>query len=283
VADKKGARSQKTEDRMRRQDLAGIPDSKPFVAPDGSFTRESTLPDGLTFYDLTVAGMPLASLPEEAQGRILFQQTDQGQAWWERNRRRLENRDTLPPSERGMRMATGGIATDPAEKEMLQFRDDLVAGSTLEAALARQGIRHTGRLVRSDPDPFAIVMEKHVPPGYSGLMMSEKQCTTKGMVRGVVEYVPFLDANGNRVTRGDMFLAIAPTEVVKEAKRGYEAADREQRQRAVDRVREEQERIITDTKLNRIAGKNRARGDFEGLVDDDGPEMLNDPGMVFTG
>lgn len=272
----------KTEERRARQEAAGIPDSRPFVAPE-AFAIENSLPDGLKHEDLTVAGVPLTSLPEAAQGRILFQQTDQGVEWWERNRRTLENRDTLPPMERGMRMATGGIATDPAEKEMLQFRDDQVAGVTFQQALSRQGIKHTGRLVRADADPFALVMEKHVPAGYSGLMMSEKQCVTKGMVRGVVEYVPFLDAAGNRVTRGDMFLAIAPAEVVAEAKRGYEAADREQRQRATDRVREEQERIITDTKLNRIAGKNRARGDFEGLVDDDGPEMLTDPGVVFAG
>jgi hypothetical protein len=274
--DAKEAKTQRTEDRRARQELAGIPDSKPFIAPDGSFTRESTLPDGLTFDDLTVAGMPMASLPEEAQARLLFQQTDQGQIWWERNRRKLENIENQAPVSRGAKMFTGGEATDPAEKAILQYRDDEIHGVPLEARLAREGIKHTGRLVNKNADPFGIIMEKFVPVGYSGLMMSNKKCATEGMVRGAVEYVPFLDDVGNRVTAGDMFLGIAPTDVVNEAKRGYEAEDRARKRQSVERVREDQDRIITDSKLGRIARKNRAGGDFEGLADDDiGPEMAS--------
>lgn len=272
-------------DKRARQEFAGIPDSKPFIAPEGAFTRESTLPDGLEYDELTVAGMALKDMPIEAQGRILFQQTDQGAAWWERNRHKLENRDTIPPIERGMGLATGGEATDAADKIALQYRDDLVAGVPLEAAMARAGIPHTGRLVqRRDADPFAMIMEQHVPAGYSGLMMSKKQIDKKGMIRGAVEYVPVFDKEGNKVTSGDFCLAMAPTEVVDAAKRMYAEDNLTQQNRAVERVREEQDRIITDGRLGKVARRNRAGDDFEGIVEDDHPgDFVTDSGTVFAG
>lgn len=275
----------KTREKRERQELAGIPDSKTFVAPEGTFDDcPLGLPDGLKREDLTVAGLPLAELPAEAQGRILFQQTDQGMVWWERNERKLANRDTLPPMERGMRMATGGIATTPDEKKMLEFRDNIIDGVTLKDQLAREGIHHTGRMVRHDADPFAVLMEKHVPQGYSGLMMSDRQTARRGMVRGSVEYVPLLDKEGHKVKLGDMFLGVAPTDVVEQSKRAAQDEDRERRRKSVERVREDQDRIISDSKLGRIARKNRAGADFEGVVEDDPGDMgmQTDRGRVFA-
>src|SRR5262245_21881933 len=64
----------------------GVGESKIFAAPEGTFTDEPIdLGDGRVIFwrDLHVAGIPITDLPDESQRKILFQQTDEGIAWWE--------------------------------------------------------------------------------------------------------------------------------------------------------------------------------------------------------
>src|SRR5262249_13196417 len=60
----------KLEEKQRRQELAGIPDSVPFGGDPAA--------DDNPVLDLHVGGVRVRDLPVEMQGRILYQQTDEG-------------------------------------------------------------------------------------------------------------------------------------------------------------------------------------------------------------
>lgn len=234
----------------------GVGESKRF---GGNYTREDAdaLPDGLEWDNLHVAGMPITQLPEENQRRLAFQQTDEGAAWWERNRHRLENREEggHPAGlDRGMQLPTGGYATDPAEKEIIEFRDRALQGGAI--------------------DPYDAIMKKHVPKGFKGLMMSKTRMAQEGTSRGLLDYEIFRGKDGETVERGNMVLAIVPERLEKAAAVEYQSQAADQMRSAVANLEEQQDRALagSDNKARIRKAISRSE-DFSG-VQQEQPEMV---------
>lgn len=231
----------------------GVGESKLF---GGNYTRDDgdTLPGGLKWEELHVAGMLITTLPDENQRRLAFMQTDEGRVWWEKNRGKLENRESGGggPS-RGTRLPTGREATDPDEKKILEYRDRARRAESSD----------------DNPDPAAELIAKYVPAGWSGMLMSEKVAGRQGMSRGGVRYERVTDEHGKPVMLGDMFVAMAPISEVEGSKRRALDQDKQKRKQAVDLMREKQQEVISESSLNRIVRKKGAGADFGGIEVDE--------------
>lgn len=240
----------------------GFGESKIFAAPEGSFPKAE---GEIEILDCHVAGMSVRDLPRDSQLRILYQQTDEGIAWYEANRHKLENRDApAGPQGRGMRVAGLGEATDEEDKLLVKYRDELAADN--------DGLHLA-------TDPFADVVAENVPPGFRGLMMSERQCKDKGMVRGVLKYEKLLKkdpATGRMepVTIGGMFLGVVPEVTAQKAERHYARLQAEKQVSAVEKVTEQTERVMSGRDMQNVAKKRHVLEDLIGLETED-PERAD--------
>ncbi|HLG99839.1 MAG TPA: hypothetical protein VKX49_26250 [Bryobacteraceae bacterium] len=235
----------------------GVGESKIFAAPEGVFVDgliELTDGSKVAMLDCHVAGVPLRDMPVEVQQKILFQQTDEGIKWWNENAHRLENREAVAPgaSGRGMRLPSGREATDPVEKEIVHFRDDLQNDVPMD----------------ENHDPLRVAMERNLPHGHRGLWISEQKAAKEGLRRGVIDWQPVL-VDGQKVKVGNMFLASVPAAVAERADRYYEKKAHDRMIEANDSVREQAEQIKPERDMRR---RGADRDIFGGLQDDD-PEV----------
>lgn len=134
--------------------------------------------------DLHVGGVRIGDLPIEAQGRILYQQTDEG------------------------------IAENNAGKSPKRFevtRDEFT--KTLDHR--RDAVKDFGMALDEAPNPTKELMDKHIKPGMRGRILSPKVIERKGM-RG---WEPVLDENGQQVKLRDAILGQMPEDRAKQRNR----------------------------------------------------------------
>ena len=243
----------KTRSHAKKPMSTGFGESKIHVAPEGSFTPE---PEQIDILECHVAGIPVKDLPRENQLRLLYQQTDEGMAWWEANKKTLENKDSKSgpgPSGRGMKLADGQIATDVEEKKVVRYRDEL--SSDFDE-------------FRAAEDPFAEPMRLHTPAGHRGLFMSQKQVDRQGLNRGGLRYQPVLVKNSKgdweRVTVLGMFLASVPEVAAQQALRYNEERIKEKQISVVETVRKSVEQVMSSSDLRQVAAKRSALDDLMG-------------------
>lgn len=124
-------------------EAAGIPDSKPPVAPEGTFPERSIL-------DCHVGGVPVRNLPLEVQTRILYQQTDEGIEEY--------NRDKAPGSAR--------VIKDEFSKAC-ENRKDAITGQGMQPWEA--------------PDPLREVAQRYVRPGFRPRFLAPAAIDQRGM------------------------------------------------------------------------------------------------------
>jgi hypothetical protein len=97
----------------------------------------------------------------------------------------------------------------------------------------KDNVRFSGAI-----DPFAEVMKKYVPAGYTGVMLNDaavKHLTTQGCDI-------FLDKDGNRVQVGDAYLGIKPIEQAQAETKFYRNLQRQQESASTDESFREQQR-----------------------------------------
>lgn len=149
-------------------ELAGIPDSPIFKRPEPDFPPNPVL-------DLHVGGVLIRDLPIEMQGRILYQQTDEGIA--ERNEGKVES--------------AARVTKDPFTKQMEHRKDS---------------VRDLGMDLADAPNPMKEAMERYIEPGMRGRFLSPKVIDRRGM-RG---WEPVLDEKGQQIKVRDTILAQMP-------------------------------------------------------------------------
>lgn len=219
----------------------GIGESQPFIAPEGTFE-----PGQIDWATLTVNGQ---AIPEHLWGLLPYTLTDQGRA--EANEGKQEPRVQ--------------ILRDEVDHSIAHYRDDLVDNLPFEEV----------------HDPLKLAMKAHTPKGHRGLFMSEKKCDQDGMRRGVLDYQPVLDEKGQRVKVGGMFLASVPEERAQAAERYYQRKSQEAQQTAADKVREQSDQIISETKLRGLNRRKTGGLEFDGLQAEDGEMVVGEIGKEF--
>lgn len=236
----------------------GFGESKLNVAPEGSFTPQ---PDEIDILECHVAGIPVKDLPRENQMRLLYQQTDEGQAWWEANKKDLENKDSRTgpsPSGRGMKLADGRTATDVQEKLVVKYRDELSTGFDEN---------------RATEDPFAEPMRLNLPAGHRGLFMSLRQCERMGMNRGGLKYEPVLvkDSKGNweRVIILGMFLASIPEAAAQAQEAYYARRNKEKQVTVIEKVRTQADQVMAEAGMRNLAQRRHVLDDLIGTAEDE--------------
>jgi hypothetical protein len=208
------AKEQAINERLARQEAAGIPDSKPPIA-DADAPRESRLA-GCHFN-----GIPVEQLPAEMVAHLRFEVTDEGML--------LKDREFQALREAGQVSRIEMESDEVTEKKRFgSMRDALMAGASVEEA----------------ENPMQELMDLHLKPGQTGRFMDPETVDQLGP-RG---YTPVLDDKGNRVTCGQSYLAAIPTEVYEARERRREALNasklvvaQEQVQEQVGRLRHAEE------------------------------------------
>lgn len=153
------------------QEAAGIPESPILRRVEPDFPPNPVL-------DLHVGGVAIRDLPLDMQGRILYQQTDEGIA--ENNAGKVDS---------AARVTKDGFT------KTLEHRKDAV--------------RDEGMSLDEAPNPMKELMEEHLKPGMKGRFLSPRVLDRRGR-RG---WEPVLDASGQQVKVRDMILAQKPAEV----------------------------------------------------------------------
>jgi hypothetical protein len=163
------ARQQRMEEKRDKQEAMGIPDSRTFCAPEGTFGENPIL-------SLHVGGVLVSDMPVESQGRILYQQTDEGIEKFNEGKepRRVE-------------MGADGFA-----KALEQRRDD-VKERDFDSYEAR--------------DPLREVADAYAVPGMRAKFMSPKGVKDRG---GTGDHVVVKDAKGDPVSVRGMILGHMP-------------------------------------------------------------------------
>ena len=153
-------------------EAAGIGDSPVLTrTPPEDFPANPVL-------DLHVGGVLVSDMPIEAQGRILYQQTDEG----------------IAEANEGKSESAARVTRDEFSKALEHRKDAVVdLGMTLSDA----------------PNPMREAMAEHIPPGMRGRFLSPSVVDRRGM-RG---WVPVLDADGKQVKVRNQFLAMMPESV----------------------------------------------------------------------
>lgn len=150
------------------QEYAGIPESP-------ALRRVELEPAANPLAELHVGGTRLGDLPLEVQGRILYQQTDEGIA--EANQGKVES--------------AARVTRDTFSKAM-----DKRAAQVKELDMD----------VSDAENPMKELADKHIAPGMRGRFLSPRVCDRRGM-RG---WQPVLDEHGNQVKVRESFLAQMP-------------------------------------------------------------------------
>lgn len=158
---------------LQNAELAGIPDSPIFTRD-----REEISNPVLALH---VGGVLVSELPLEMQGRILYQQTDEGIAEWNA----------------GKQEAAARVTKDSFTKTMEHRKD---------------AVRDMGMDINDAPNPMKELMDKHVPKGMRGRFLSPRVIDRRGM-RG---WEPVTDESGAQVKVRDTILAQMPEEQAKE-------------------------------------------------------------------
>lgn len=158
--------------KLERQTMAGIPDS---VLHGGTGSATA----GNPVLNCHVGGILISSLPVEAQGRLLYQQTDEGIA------------------EANVGKSTSGnrVLTDDFDNTLRHKKD---------------AVREMGMEFDEAPDPLREVADAHKRPGFSQKFLSPRLMGQRGM-RG---YVAVTNEKGDQVRVRDLVLAEQPTSQV---------------------------------------------------------------------
>jgi hypothetical protein len=130
--------------------------------------------------NLHVGGQLISELPLEMQGRILYQQTDEG-------------------------IAENNIGKEPRRVEIVSDR------FTKELDHRRDAVKDFGMDLGEAPNSFREAMDKHIRPGMKGRFLSPRVVDRRGM-RG---WETVLDENGQQVKVGSMFLGQMSAEAAK--------------------------------------------------------------------
>lgn len=162
---------------LENQEAAGIPDSPIFTTP--RIEMENPI------LDLHVGGTLVRDLPLEAQGRLLYRQTDEG-------------------------IAEANEGKSPHRIETV--RDELTG-----KCLQRQEAIQQGMEPWEAPNPMADLAAAHVPPGFKGKFLSPNKIAKEG-TRG---YQVMHDERGDPVKLRDMPLGVMPIERVQKRNEFY--------------------------------------------------------------
>lgn len=157
---------------IENADDAGIPESPVLREP-----REDS-PNPVL--DCHVGGQLVRDMPIENQGRILYQQTDEG-------------------------IAEYNAGKEPRRVQVM--RDELTKGLDHR----RDAVKDFGMNLGEAPNNFREAMEKHIKPGMKGRFLSPRVVDRRGM-RG---WEPVLDEKGEQVKVGNMFLGQMSAEAAK--------------------------------------------------------------------
>lgn len=149
-------------------ETAGIPDSPIFSRQEPDFPPNPIL-------ELHVGGVLVRDLPLEMQGRILYQQTDEGIA--ERNEGKVES--------------AARVTQDPFSKKLEHRRD---------------AVKDLGMDLADAPNPMKEAMDRYIQPGMRGRFLSPSVIDRRGM-RG---WEPVLDEKGQQVKVRNTILAQMP-------------------------------------------------------------------------
>lgn len=190
------SRRRKAEERRMRQELAGIPDSNPPIAPEGTFEESSIL-------DCHVGGVLVRELPVEVQGKILYQQTDEG----------------IAEANEGKQEARARVVTDEYRKSLDHRRDRILEGQEPWQA----------------PNAMKELAEKHVRPGFTPRFLSPAMIDKRGM-RG---WEPVLDENGNQVKARNMILAEMPKDAAERRNKHFRDKGKDALRKEVSKFHEE--------------------------------------------
>jgi hypothetical protein len=215
-----------------------VGESKRFVAPEGTFPPTD-------WSKLTLNGLPI---PETLWGAVTYEMTDQGAA--EKNAKaRASNGEGWPRIEHG---------ADPDDKGIDRYGDELDDG-------------------RGDAlDPMAQAMAGHVPAGHRGRFFGPKKTHLEGMVRAGIKYETVLDKDGKKIEIGGMFLGTAPTPVVERMLRREHEDARDRIGAAEDAVHEQNERIMSESGLTRVARRHRELEGITGVTEEDGDAVTHE-------
>lgn len=225
----------------------GVGESKTFVADPGTFPVE------MDWSTLTVNGEPV---PENVRHLIPYAQTDQGRA--EADANRVEGHVQVMSDE-----------TDGARRK---YRDELLAGHPIDSDAELMEVH----------DPLKPLMERHLPKGERGLWMSERKCDREGMRRGVLDYEPVLDADGQRIKHGSLFLASVPEARARRADAIYHEKAQAQMVQAQGKVREQEDAFMSETTRKKM--HRRTQGEFDGgLKTEDGEMVVGELEHEFAG
>lgn len=159
-----------------RQEAAGIPDSKIFAAADDAFPENPVL-------DCHVGGVPVRDLPLEMQGRILYQQTDEGI---------LEYNSTR--SDSGV-----SVSRDSVDKTLDERRSDL---------RERKDPRHAQSPLR--------FLDNYKKPGFKHKLLTTKNGELNP------DYVPVKKANGDVLKYKNMVVGEIPVAAAEERNEYYQ-------------------------------------------------------------
>jgi len=140
MAEKKTAR-QRSEERLARKEMAGIPDSRPFAQTGNDPYAH--------LRELHVGGMRVGDLPEDVIARMSYDHTDEG----------IEERNA------GKKEGAAREISGPREKKIAQRRDHL-GNDSLEPWMA--------------PDPLKQLADEHTTPGFSPKFLSPDLIKRKG-------------------------------------------------------------------------------------------------------
>jgi len=194
-------RRQKAEARRAFCQAQGIGESKVFAAPPGTFPESSVL-------DCHVGGVLVRDLPIEVQGRILYQQTDEGIA--ERNAGKVDS--------------AARVTEGPLEKA-IQARGD----ESLQPWEA--------------PDPMQELVKKHIQSGMRPRFLSTRKTDKDGKRGWEVVVDP---KTGEPVKLGTLILAQMPEQKASSRNAFYQAKSEEDLREIFDEYAEKQERMIRD-------------------------------------
>ncbi|MBZ5578246.1 MAG: hypothetical protein LAP40_16915 [Acidobacteriia bacterium] len=170
------------------QELAGIPDSRPFVAPEAE--RPEAGVDRILKCHIKGQLISTLDLDPQVLSALDYYSTDEGMA-------ERENRPMAREAS-GIRLAADGF-----DKSLQQRRDD-VKVRDMDTYQAR--------------DPLKEVADAHARPGFTPKFLSEKKVKENGSTG---DYEVAKDANGDPVKVRGMVLGHAPNERVKARNRHF--------------------------------------------------------------